>query len=265
MEQLIFFGVIIFLSIVESIARSRKQPKGGPLPEMPPEWEAERAEQARRQRTPRRPLPRTDLPTYDQDTSFDARATAEVERSYDEVASSEEERRKRMASSESMIPQDLWEEIAGLAQAKVDRPAPGQRPAAPKRPQPPVQQRTQPRTVPKPQRPVQRGGATQPTSPLAKPRAQTPPRPVLPRAAEPAVEGAAAHAVHLSHAGYGTDPSGRAPSAQDGLDPIVRALDPDAAAVREQLRAGGVHALRQALILQEVLGPPASTRPDPFD
>lgn len=73
-----------------------------------------------------------------------------------------------------------------------------------------------------------------------------------------------AHRVHRSHAGYGTDPSSRLPSAQDDLDPLARSLSADAASVRQQLRQGGRHALRRAMILQEILGPPASMRPEAF-
>src|SRR5688572_11887653 len=136
MEQLIFFAVIIFFSIIESIARSRKQRQGGQLPpapgEAPPEWEAEWKPEQPRQRPMRPPPGRSDVPSYDDDASFDARTseegrTSEAGRSFDETASSEEERRKRAASSESMIPADIWEEIAGLA-AKVELPVPPPRP-----------------------------------------------------------------------------------------------------------------------------------------
>ena len=69
------------------------------------------------------------------------------------------------------------------------------------------------------------------------------------------------HYVHLSHAGYGTDPSSRAPSEQDGLDPLAEFLDSDGAAVRQQL-FGGRAALRRAFVLKEVLGPPKALRED---
>jgi hypothetical protein len=72
------------------------------------------------------------------------------------------------------------------------------------------------------------------------------------------------HVVHQAHVGFGTDPSERARSAQDGLDPLARRLSADAYAVHKQLRTGGRHALRQAVILQEVLGPPVATRPDRY-
>jgi hypothetical protein len=72
------------------------------------------------------------------------------------------------------------------------------------------------------------------------------------------------HSVHQSHAGFGTDPSARARSEQDGLDPLERRLSADASAVHQQLRTGGRHALRQAFILHEVLGPPVAMRPDRY-
>lgn len=71
------------------------------------------------------------------------------------------------------------------------------------------------------------------------------------------------HRVHRAHVGYGTDPSSRARSEQDGLDPLARSMSADVKKVRRQLRQGR-HALRRAVILQEVLGPPASIRPERF-
>ncbi|MDG2281980.1 MAG: hypothetical protein P8L45_02615, partial [Longimicrobiales bacterium] len=68
------------------------------------------------------------------------------------------------------------------------------------------------------------------------------------------------HLVHKSHAEYGTDPSERSRSEQDGLDPLARTLSADAKAIRRQLRNHGKSALRQAIILQEVLGPPKAMR-----
>lgn len=82
---------------------------------------------------------------------------------------------------------------------------------------------------------------------------ESPPRPVE------------THRVHRAHAGFGTDPATRPPSAQDGLDPLARQLGLDAASARHQLLSRDRHALRQAVILQEVLGPPAALRPDPFE
>jgi len=70
----------------------------------------------------------------------------------------------------------------------------------------------------------------------------------------------AEHRIHRSHAGYGTDPSTRARSAEDGLDPLARHLGKDAALARLLLSSGNAHSLRQAIILQELLGPPAAYR-----
>ena len=125
---------------------------------------------------------------------------------------------------ETIIPADIWEEIAGLAQ--------GREPERPK-----------PVPVPEP--------AKVETRPARIPRA-----PVEQRAAE--------HRVHLSHHGYGTDPSSRPPSEQEGLDPLAARLDADAARARALLGQGR-NALRQAVILQEVLGPPAAVRSDRFE
>ena len=237
MEELIFFGVIIFFSIIESIARSRKRKTGGPLPEIPPEWEWDPTGQRRRP-------PTAEMPSYDADPSFDDKP------SFDEVATSETATRERARSSESMIPADIWEEIAGLAK-ETQRPAETHRPPPPPppRPAPPARPAPSMKPVPAP--------APKPRAPIAPKKRAT----IL--APEPAPEGTAGHAVHLSHAAYGTDPSTRARSAQDRLDPLASKLSQDAQAIRRQLRGHGVHALRQAIILQEVLGPPVGSRPDP--
>jgi hypothetical protein len=268
MEELIFVAVLLFLSIIESIARSRKQRQGGgQVPdaraeaqaELEREWAAER--ERLKQRRPR-PRPRmSDVPSYDDDTSFDARTAGreegrsfevgrgEAESSFDEIASAETERGRRAASSESMIPADIWEEIAGLArEAKVELPTPRQRP----RPRIPQTQLPPERRVPQQTRPTPK-----PSPMRGRPSAPKPRPSVLPA---PALEGTPDHAVHASHVGFGSDPSERTRSAQDGLDPLARSLSADAAAIRLQLRGGGAHALRQALILQEVLGPPVGSR-----
>ena len=70
------------------------------------------------------------------------------------------------------------------------------------------------------------------------------------------------HHIHRTHAEFGTDPSERAPSEQDGLDPFERALSAEAKAVRRQLRSDSASALRQAIVLQEVLGPPKAMQED---
>jgi hypothetical protein len=73
------------------------------------------------------------------------------------------------------------------------------------------------------------------------------------------------HRVHKAHAGFGTDPSARARSREDGLDPLARGLGIDAESARRQLLSRDRHALRQAVILQEILGPSAALREDPFE
>tara|TARA_Y100001936_G_C15883115_1_gene563879 strand:- start:482 stop:880 length:399 start_codon:yes stop_codon:yes gene_type:complete len=70
------------------------------------------------------------------------------------------------------------------------------------------------------------------------------------------------HHIHRTHAEFGTDSSERAPSEQDGLDPFERALSAEAKAVRRQLRSDSASALRQAIVLQEVLGPPKAMQED---
>jgi hypothetical protein len=195
----------------------------------------------------------SDVPSYDDDASFDARASSEREPTFDDVATSEEQRRRRASSSESMIPADIWEEIAGLArEAKVELPAPRPKaqPKLPPRPQPLPQP---PRRGPQPSRPV----------PKSAPKTPQRARPQAPPKKPAALEGTAAHAVHLAHAGYGTDPSERARSAQD-VRQSAAPVHADALAVRSQLRGRGANALRQALILHEVLGPPVSSKPDRF-
>ena len=103
----------------------------------------------------------------------------------------------------------------------------------------------------------------------APPRPTQPVRPVpVQRPSEtrvavpaPRPERVAEHAIHLAHAGYGTDPSERGLSEQDRLYALRERLGPDAAAARALLH-GSTSNLRQAVILHEVLGPPASLRED---
>jgi len=253
MEQLIFFGLIIFFSIIESVARSKKKKGQGPLPEIPPEL----GQPTRAERRPRsRPQPRpTEIPSYDADPSFDDEGVRNAEASFDESKARDALEKGRTRSSESMIPAEIWDEIAGMTREPAR-----QEPSATPRPRPTPQPKPAPgpKRAPSPQRP----------RPSAEPRRAPQPTPPAKRAtilaSEAAPEGVAAHAIHRSHAEYGTDPSARAPSAQDGLDPLARVLGEDAAVVRGQLRSHGARALRQAVILHEVLGPPAADRPDRF-
>lgn len=244
MEELIFFAVIIFFSIIESIARSRKKRSGPPQipeewePEEPREWRPERARTEWRTERPRE----TATTTYDSDPSYD---DVDVDEAADSRETPPDSTRPygttraegpRGSGSEGMIPSDIWEEIAGLArgrQPQMEPPKP-----APQKPAPPA-----PVAAPK----------LPPSTPAPAARDAWGKR--TPRVGQ--------HRVHLAHAGYGTDPSSRAPSTHDGLDPLAQRLSRDVRAVRKQIR-GGRHALRQAVILQEVLGPPASMRSEPL-
>jgi hypothetical protein len=235
MEELIFFAVIIFFSIIESIARSRKakqgegEEQGMPLPDLPaPEpWE---------------PVPSdVDIESYDEEPTHDEIATS----SRTTESPPERATGPRRTSAETMLPGDLLEELAGLAgrlEKGRARPAPhphrGTYPPLPA-PTPPPAPRHK---LPAPRFP----------SPVEKHRARLPE--VMPEA----------HEVHLSHWDYGTDPSQRAPSREGVIDPFAERHDPDAAAVTRQLRSRSRSALRRAIILHDVLGPPMALREDRF-
>jgi hypothetical protein len=235
MEELIFFAVIIFFSIIESIARSRKakqgegEEQGMPLPDLPaPEpWE---------------PVPSdVDIESYDEEPTHDEIATS----SRTTESPPKRATGPRRTSAETMLPGDLLEELAGLAgrlEKGRARPAPhphrGTYPPLPA-PTPPPAPRHK---LPAPRFP----------SPVEKHRARLPE--VMPEA----------HEVHLSHWDYGTDPSQRAPSRESVIDPFAERHDPDAAAVTRQLRSRSRSALRRAIILHDVLGPPMALREDRF-
>jgi hypothetical protein len=211
MEELIFFAVIIFFSIIDSIARSRKKKQqqmgtGAPVPTTPDPRERKRS-------VPRYDTERTHeaQPTYETERTYEQQPTYEADASYDDAPSYDDDAPEE-AGSQAMIPSDIWEEIAGLARGRTPAPT---RPAPP----PPVE--------------------------VAPPDAT--------------------HPVHRSHSDYGTDPSTRARSEQDGMDPLATRTSADALAVRRQLRHAGRHALRQAAMFHEILGPPVAIRPDRFE
>ena len=197
MEQLIFFAIIIFFSIIESVARSRKQKKGGPLPEVPPEWEWE--EQKRSRPAPRgqkRTLPPPDeVPSFDGEPSFDTRATSDDEKAREALE------QKRSRSSESMIPTEIWDEIAGLTR-EPSRQEPGHTP--PPRPQLPRAPVPHPKRAPTPPRPAPKVEPRRTPSPTP---AKSAPKRATILTPEPTPGRVPAHAVHASHAGSGTDPS----------------------------------------------------------
>lgn len=209
MGELVFFAVIILFSVLESIARSRKQ------------RQAEGGEDAGKGEEGPRPAGRSGRPR------------AEAGRAPGPGASRTAERE----SSERMIPEDLWEEIAGLA---AGRPAPskaGKKGGVARRPRP-----RQPE--PRPKAPSSSSGSV----PELRGR-------FTPKALE-----VDEHPVHLSHAGYGTDPSERVKSEQDWRP--SEEGNRNAERVRAMLRGSGADALKQAVILREVLGPPLAMRDD---
>lgn len=238
MEELIFFAVIIFLSILESIARSRKakrQREEGGAPDEGEQfewaqkapWEAEppRHEEPRYEpATYEEPTTSRELPSYDDDRSYDDRIVREE-------AVTQEDARASLERDAEQTAADIWAEISGLAAGRAPQrttraPLPGYAPA---RPTPGVRRP-----------PVRRPRETRLSVPEPRP---------------PEVE---EHRIHLAHMGYGTDPSERAPSEQDLLG-REEWHNPDAAWARAHLR-GSASSLRRAVILQEVLGPPASMR-----
>lgn len=247
MEQLIFFAFIIFLSVVESLARSRRAKKAkerGTAPEGDPRYDFEWA-----QKSP------DELPTYDDDPSYDDMASYDEEiTSYDDAVEEDRvEPSRGRPSTETVLPGNLFEELAALA-GQLEAEQEKARTIRIPRESPPLPEPEEPLAIPT------RGGSR--ASVPRPPRRATPvrverapmrvPTRSLPQRPD--------HFVHSSHADYGTDPSERAPSAQDVLDPLRRPLSEDAAAVRKQLMSHSPSALRQAIILNEVLGPPLAMR-----
>ncbi|MDE0899368.1 MAG: hypothetical protein OSA81_10150 [Longimicrobiales bacterium] len=256
MEELIFFAVIIFFSIAESIARKKKagrtEGSGGasrPDPSEPLEQQFEWTNNP------------PDLPTYDEDPSYDEGPSYDEQLSYDERGEGSLQPRhaapretSRSSSADTMLPGGLLEELAGLA---------GKFEAEQERVRRSEVQRERARTVKTPKQSPPLPAPTRTSSSRTRvpepPRSRTPRSKVVDRSAG---RQGSEHPVHEAHAGYGTDPSERARSEQDGLDPLNWELSKDARAVRAQLLSHGDSGLRQAVILQEVLGPPVSMRDD---
>ena len=68
------------------------------------------------------------------------------------------------------------------------------------------------------------------------------------------------HPIHSTHPEYGTDPSERTASIQHGLGSLTDTLELRGSVARDQLGLGDREALRKAVILHEVLGPPLALR-----
>lgn len=223
MEELIFFAMLIVFSIIESIARRRKIQKKKEQGEVEPEqfewaqtppWEAE------------------ELPTYDQDPSYDDRVESEPTT-------------RAEAPAPEPTAADIWEEIAGLASGAKKREGPDR------------SGRASTVRLPKESPPL-------PTPEPSIPYEPTPSRVEAIRARRPSrltsrtLPGE--HFVHLAHAEYGTDPSERSPSEQDGIDPLAERRNRTSAGIHRRLRSKSAAELRQAIVLQEILGPPVTLR-----
>jgi len=237
MEQLIFFAVIIFFSILESVARTRRAKERRESGEAPPE----RFEWAQ---TP--PWETEQLPTYDQDAPYDE------EPSHDDRALATGRPPEPPKPAEPPSVADIWAEITGLATEALEKKKEA-RPRSIPRQSPPL-----PTPAPSRDTDVESPAWPPPTTPGPYDR-QDAGLQALPEYRPSRTS--SQHVVHRAHAGYGTDPSSRAPSAQDGLDPLAAQETATAKAVRAQLHLGR-EALRQAFVLQEVFGPPLSMRGD---
>jgi hypothetical protein len=229
-EQLFLVAIIVAFSILEAVARRQKRRRQGGagtgLPPVPEEW-GEKPESRRE------PPPLSPHRSYDQDPSFDDAVEEDVGRRVEPgmppAAGSPVERAPATPSSEDLIPVDIWEEIAALAR--------GERPGV--TPPPPAPSR-------------------EPAVPASSPsRVESVPREIRVPTPEPDRPGT--HPVHLTHPQLGkpvserlTAPARRRTGARPGKD--VRAV--------RRLLAGGGTSLRQAVILHEILGPPASQRED---
>jgi hypothetical protein len=103
-----------------------------------------------------------------------------------------------------------------------------------------------------------------PTQPMPAPRPRRPaPPPRRPKEQPRGVPAPAEHPVHRAHANMGRPLAER----RTPLERPAQGRHPsaDVQAVREMLSAGGASALRRAVILKEVLGPPAAMRGDPYE
>ena len=210
MEELIFFALIGFASIIESVFRRRKaRSGGGPVKEAPTRDRRFEREQGRPEESP----------TYDSVPSYDEWVTATVPE-----ASAKKPALDTLGSDllEVLLGGETWQDEKDRAKQKLKA------------------RNDEIRRLRMKVEESSRAGAS----------------------AGESVSPPSAHQIHRTHAEFGTDPSERAPSEQDGLDPLARSLSAEAKAVRRQLRSDSASALRQAIVLQEVLGPPQSIRED---
>lgn len=234
MEQLILVLVIVAFSILEAAARRQKRRQGGAgsgPPPLPEEWAGEA-------QTGTEPRSGPAYESYDQDPSFDDAVEEPLGRGIEVDTAPTRQPAPEWTptpprSSEDLIPRDIWEEIAALAR--------GEKPTGSRPPPAPGRQPT-------------------PYAP-APSRIERAPQEVRAAAREPA-PARAPHPVHDTHPNLGRPVSERLTSAP--LRTAGRRPTEEVQAVR-RLLAGGGTSLRQAVILHEILGPPASQRGDPRD
>lgn len=242
MEGLVFVVVIVLFSILEGVLRKQKARQGlsGPTSEegqYDPALEDEH-------RSIYDAMPSYNPPGSDSDRlSYDDRPSYDDQPSYDDRPSYDDQ------SDDDGIPGEPLPRYSGRYGA-VSRPSS----SAP--------ETMTPKELWDEIAGLASGRAARSPAPARPPRSET--RAVARQASyQPAPK--QEHMVHRAHVGYGTDPSSRAPSEQDGLDPLAQRLGADAQAVHAIFEGGDRHLLRQAIILQEVLGPPAAFREDPYE
>jgi hypothetical protein len=271
-EQLIFVGIIVLFSVLEAVARKgRAKQEGGegvPLPEEP--HQRRPRARPRPERQPQAgPVPRS----YDEDPSFDEVTRGDEARMRPAPAAERAEALGEgstaagaRTSSEGLIPAEVWEEIQVLARGELPKaqklPAPNTPSPMPKAP-PPRAPESRPREWPNPSAPRPRpSGQAKPSGRAGASSAQPRTGRALGRVsakavdAPPLTEGTAGHPVHLSHEAFGTAPSTRAGIPLEG----ARKSAPSPAAGLRALLRSGPASLRQAVILQELLGPPPGLR-----
>lgn len=232
-EELIFFALIIFFSVLDGLLRKKKtgEVQLPDYPDGPGDWDDEaptlEAPPTSTRRTPERG------PTSFDDPSIPGRPMGEYTKPYGTA------RGRRPAPAESGVPGEVWEEIARLARGERAEPVEVAERYGGEAEERDVERRATPV--------VRTEVGTNLPAPIGR-------REVGTRA------DLFEHPVHVSHAGYGTDPSERP---QNVAVVEGERASHDVRAVRSML-GGGRHQLRRAVILQEMLGPPVSLR-DPDD
>jgi hypothetical protein len=238
MDGLVFLVVIVVFSLLEGVLRKQKAAQQARLSGQAPDDGQYEPAQDGQLEDGRYGLVQDEQfeATYDGEPAYDddrpsyneADDIQEYSSQYTETPPS------KPAPSETLIPKDVWEELAALVAGAQPQASDLEQPAPP----------------------APRAETT------AVARTETT---AVTQRATRGLTTSQEHIVHGAHVGYGTDPSQRAPSEQDGLDPLAEHLGVDAGAVRQLFASRDSHALRQAIILQEVLGLPSAFRGDPYD